>query len=106
MLVCSSVLNDAERADSGCTTGGKAGTVNLGRRIHPERIAASRGRELSGLYAQRKKFVNSEVPKVNYPHLKEGACSPAGLQPFPTRRIVRHGCRPCDRVQRAFTAVA
>lgn len=64
MLVFSSVLNDAERADSGCTTGGKAGTVNLGRRIHPERIAASQGREPSGLYAQRKKFVNSEVPKL------------------------------------------
>lgn len=64
MLVCSSVLNDAGRADSGCTTGGTAGTVNLGRRIHPERIAASRGREPSGLYAQRKKFVNSEVPEL------------------------------------------
>lgn len=44
--------------------------------------------------------------QVNYPHLKEGACSPAGLQSFPTRRIVRHGCCPCDRVQRAFTTVA
>ena len=64
MLVCSSVLNDAGRADSGCTTGGTAGSVNLGRRIHPERIAASRGREPSGLYAQRKKFVNSEVPEL------------------------------------------
>ena len=64
MLVCFSVLNDAGRADSGCTTGGTAGTVNLGRRIHPERIAASQGREPSGLYAQRKKFVNSEVPEL------------------------------------------
>lgn len=64
MLVCSSVLNDAGRADSGCTTGGTAGTVNLGRRIHPERIPASRGRELSGSQAQRKKFVNSEVPEL------------------------------------------
>ena len=43
---------------------------------------------------------------VNYPHLKEGACSPAGLQSFPTRRTVRHGFRPCYRVQWAFTAVA
>lgn len=59
VLVCSSVLNDAGRADSGCTTGGTAGTVNLGRRIHPERIAASRGREPSGVYAQRKQLVNS-----------------------------------------------
>ena len=64
MLVCFSVLNDAGRADSGCTTGGTAGTVNLGRRIHPERIAASQGREPSGLFAQRKKFVNSEVPEL------------------------------------------
>ena len=76
MLVCSSVLNDAGRPDSGCTTGGTAGTVNLGRRIHPERIPASRGRELSGLYAQRKKFVNSEVPelKVSFWKISHNNC--------------------------------
>ena len=72
MLVCFSVLNDAGRADSG----GTAGTVNLGRRIHPERIAASQGREPSGLYAQRKKFVNSEVPelKVSFWKISHNNC--------------------------------
>lgn len=51
-------------------------------------------------------YKSLSMDDVNYPHLKEGACSPAGLQFFPTRRTVRHGFRPCYRVQWAFTAVA
>lgn len=47
-----------------------------------------------------------EALEVNYHHLKEVACSPAGLQFFPTQRTVRHSFCPCYRVQWAFTAVA
>ena len=59
MLVCSSVLNDAGRADSGCTTGGTAGTVNPSKKIHPERIASYRGSVPFRSQAQRKQLVNS-----------------------------------------------
>lgn len=42
-----------------CMTGGTAGTVNLGRRIHTEQIASYRGSEPFGSQAQRKQLVNS-----------------------------------------------